>query len=816
MNTAHVTMRQFMLLSALAIVLGAALGSPSASAQDEPEPEVVSLSTTTSNGQNGLQLQTYFLVRDKKTGRIIPPNKIESATLQLSSDGERVTALIENPTTPIKIALLLDESGSMKPYVAGVRAAAKDAIDKAPDQAQFAIFRFSEVSSEGEVNPDLPFTAKSDSATINSFIDQQYDSRPNGSTCLYNITLQATRYLASNTKPGERRAIILFTDGTDERLGGGPCSDRSLDDVTREAGPESDKATPIYAVGLCGNADCANIDATVLERMANQTKAIWRKGTPDQLTGLFYDVMDDLKGQRLAQATITPCQEQQVTLLVKLVDVNEPVGGIVPFTNERCYTPQAVAEVSERQANAAQSSFDFPATIQNSSPLELSTLQVQVVLSNDTVYTQTLKGPTYTVPPGESRKLTLSIPSRYMQVLGEYGIRLTGTAADGTAFVNKTSDGDQTDVLGETVYKQTVATDVQIAIKSVRPNDTNTSVTATIDIANKNVIDPANLRFLQYEGRIIEADNNEVQSILPTGIDLTNTDTSFTIEIPLDEKIRTAVEKKTYKLSLTLLAPADSRTGKPPQQYESTSQGTFVIVPPPARGWWDQLVEVLSNPFVLVSLAAIVLAGIGFYAYSRYQSRRVIPLPYNSGTVVRQPVNAPPLTPKASTANAMPKAPAPAPVQAEAKPPRAVQPPQSVKAVVPANAATQIHAPPTSQATVLHSNATELAVSPRKPRVRVGIVQTVDAGQCRDETLTLPCVIGRENAQIVITGDAKISRTHLEIISENGEVLLIDRGSANGSFIDDTRLTSDEPVALTGLTRVRLGPNTIIEVEPKG
>ena len=101
-----------------------------------------------------------------------------------------------------------------------MRAAAKDAIAKAPDQAQFAIFRFSDVPSEGQIAPDLGFTPKTDSTTINHFIDTQYDSRPEAPTCLYNIALQATKYLAQNAQPEERRAIILFTDGKDERLDG--------------------------------------------------------------------------------------------------------------------------------------------------------------------------------------------------------------------------------------------------------------------------------------------------------------------------------------------------------------------------------------------------------------------------------------------------------------------------------------------------------------------------------------------------------------------------------------------------------------------
>src|SRR3954466_4291356 len=119
--------RSVVLLIALAVVLVPLVGH----AQDQP-PEVVPISTLSDSQANGLQLRTFFIVRDKATGRVIPSNTIESAKFQLPNDDALVPADLQSPTTPIKIALLMDESGSMKPFIPGVRAAAKDAISKAP------------------------------------------------------------------------------------------------------------------------------------------------------------------------------------------------------------------------------------------------------------------------------------------------------------------------------------------------------------------------------------------------------------------------------------------------------------------------------------------------------------------------------------------------------------------------------------------------------------------------------------------------------------------------------------------------------------
>ncbi len=816
-------MRHLLPLSIVCVVLAAALCLPTARAQDESEFEVVPLSTVPEAQPNGLRLQTYFLVRDKNTGRVIPPNNIESVKFRLSAEASPVSALLENPTASIKIALLLDESGSMAPYVANVRTAAKDAIAKAPDQAQFAIFRFSDVSSQGQIEPNLGFTPKSDSTTINTFIDQQYDSRVEAPTCLYNIALQATRYLAANTLPGERRAIILFTDGKDERLNGTPCSDRSLDDVTREAAPESSSATPIYTVGLCTDAACGKIDRAVLDRMATQTKGIGRAGTPEQLTGLFYDVMDDLKGQRLAQATVAPCEEQQATLLVKLTSLAQPIAGVVNFSNDQCYTPRASVSISEPQAITERNEYIFPVSITNASPLALQSITVQLIDPNKTtVYNETFQEAQFQVPAGESRNLSVTVPAQPMLAAGDYVIRVQGFAQDSVPFTPATiAEGGASQVLAEISFRHTLSADVQIAIKSVlpkesvQPNEAATSIDVTLDIANKNIIDPRILGFLQYEGKIFADNGNEVQSIERTAIDLTD-NKPFVLNVPLSDKVRSISAPTTYKVELTLVIPPDPRRGTQEQKSYTSNQQPFTLELSKGLTVTEQVAVFFTNPFTLASLLVVILGIAGFFAYSRYRARRVIPLPFNSSTVLLQQQNAVGTAGAAGNAKARPSSP-PARVPEAKAPPAIVARPEEAKTATPGSAtsgsaATVLASPVPSSATVLH-NETELVAAPKKPRVRITIAQTVDSNQLREETVALPCVIGRENAHVTISGDPKISRTHAEITIENGAVIIIDRGSANGTFIANTRLPKDEPTVLSGPTTIRLGPSTTIEVE---
>jgi hypothetical protein len=749
-------------------------------AQDE-QAEVVIMQTTATSQNNGLRMRVFFTVRGQDH-RPIPPDKIEAAKIQLSDQFDPVPASIEDPTTPIKIALLLDESGSMRPYIDQVRSAAKDAIDKAPDQAEFAIFRFSDVASTTQISPDLAFTPKSESGKIRDFIDTQYNPQNEAPTCLYNAALQAVRYLAANVQSEERRAIILFTDGKDERANGQPCSDRSLDDVIREAAPTSGSFTPIYTVGLCTKQGCGNVDTTVLTRMASQTNAISAADTLDKLTGLFYQVMDDLRSQKLAQATIAPCEEKQATLLVNVINLRDPIKGIVTFSSDRCYSPRASVKLGVPQPNAGQNLYVFPATIDNLSPINLQGVEVQVIDPNNTsVYTNTLQQPEYEVPAQESKDISIQVPARNMIATGDYTIRILGRTEEGGAFLNQQAiKGQEPDVLGEITFKHVLSSNVEIGIDSVgEPDYTRMTLPVNLHISHKEILEP-NLAFLRYEGSIFEG-NSELVHINPTQIDLTKADPAFSVDVPLPASVRTIKEPAEYAVALTLLAPQDPRFGSAPQRYEA-QRYAFTLKPPPQPSFWANIAPVVGNPFVLIGVLVVVLGAVGMIAFTRSRSRRrEIPRPFNPQTIIR-PVVAPPAPP----------APSPAP--------KIVAPPPT---------------PPLAQqeATVMH--VPSAAEKPRK-RLSIRIVKTVDPTQLREQLIGVPCVIGRGAVDFAILGDTKISRAHAEITVENDAFILTDRGSANGTFVNDVRLDQGGSIRLNGRTVVRLGPNTVLELEPRG
>ncbi|MEZ4713876.1 MAG: VWA domain-containing protein [Caldilineaceae bacterium] len=169
----------------------------------------VSLNELAENSEADLNI--FFTVIDPN-GRPLIGVDVDAATIEvLGGQGEPTEAQVLKPNTPINVALLLDASGSMAPLIGDVREAAKSSLQNAPPNANFAVFKFSEVKLDEEFRPIQPFT--NDRNLVASAIDA-VQSDPNGPTCLYNALAQAIQVLEQQQRgPEERSAIIVFTDG---------------------------------------------------------------------------------------------------------------------------------------------------------------------------------------------------------------------------------------------------------------------------------------------------------------------------------------------------------------------------------------------------------------------------------------------------------------------------------------------------------------------------------------------------------------------------------------------------------------------------
>ena len=78
----------------------------------------------------------------------------------------------------------------------------------------------------------------------------------------------------------------------------------------------------------------------------------------------------------------------------------------------------------------------------------------------------------------------------------------------------------------------------------------------------------------------------------------------------------------------------------------------------------------------------------------------------------------------------------------------------------------------------------------------------------RQFELRLPSIIGRSRSTDITLGHPLISRHHCEVFEAAGRLMLRDLGSLNGTFVGESRLSS-EPIALQPGEQFSLGPVTL-------
>nr|MBA3531913.1 FHA domain-containing protein [Ardenticatenales bacterium] len=112
--------------------------------------------------------------------------------------------------------------------------------------------------------------------------------------------------------------------------------------------------------------------------------------------------------------------------------------------------------------------------------------------------------------------------------------------------------------------------------------------------------------------------------------------------------------------------------------------------------------------------------------------------------------------------------------------------------------------------TLLHLQ--EIAVAPAEPEATIMEKEPTYSLHFSPESALPPVavtttrlVLGRDPACAVILKDAKVSRQHLQIQVQEGEVLIVDLGSSNGSYLNGNRMDAHRPYPLTPEDRLRLG-----------
>jgi len=190
-------------------------------------------------------------VQDRK-GRFA--SDLHEQDFEIYEDGVRQSVrLFRHEDIPVAVGLVVDHSGSMRPKLSHVIAAARTFVESSSPEDQMFVVNFNEHVTLGL--PDgISFSNRPDELAHAIF-----NTPATGKTALYDAILEARKRL--QTADRNKKVLIVISDGGDN------ASAHSLSDVLRMAGQS---AILVYTIGIFDDAD-EDRNPDVLRRLAHST-----------------------------------------------------------------------------------------------------------------------------------------------------------------------------------------------------------------------------------------------------------------------------------------------------------------------------------------------------------------------------------------------------------------------------------------------------------------------------------------------------------------------------------------------------------------
>lgn len=538
----------------------------------------------TTVGSTALTLDVYFSLQDSD-GRPNPQAQVQSAKFLLES-GDTYDAAVSRP--PLYVALLFDSSGSMKNLLPGMKQAAIEMIAAAPPETQFAIIQFDEVIT-------LQQTFTNDIADTLNAIDQI--SASDKGTCFYDglyTTIQSITQVAQDTP---RQAIVLFSDGHDERRqgAGDTCSQNNYEQLITLI--SSRRQPPrIYPIGVARTFRQLNLD--VLRGIADASSGQFQDGAGDNIPETFFEtIYNDMNSQWQATANLYPTQGQQRgALLLTLTDGQSPPPAPLTFVSERSYVtppPPVTAVIRNFMYDAGSNSYFFDVTL--SGHARVVALSAEIIdAANNQQITRTPPQPI----SWETERMVLD--ARLLQADHTYVARVYPLDADGKPLVNETSGdgtlGDGEEVIAEYPFRHeppppplvvridaiTISDDEpQFNWRTRQIEDEPAQLTLSLFLEN-------GAQIAQYDGYFLNSSNQRVQA--------------FTLLLQTDNtaQLPFVAESGAYTAVIHALNETGTRLATAEYRFDYTRPTNV-----PVRAW-----EALqANPILyLVGLLALLLA----------------------------------------------------------------------------------------------------------------------------------------------------------------------------------------------------------------
>ncbi len=233
--------------------------------------------------RDAYQVSAYLTVVDQDGTSI---EELEVEDFSATEDAQAVTLESLDPVaedTPIHVAMVMDASHSMTgDKITTARMEASQLIADLSDQSLVGLVTFGDAAE-----------------VVNSFTANQADvlagianiEIPEGAgSCLYDGIYEAVKMTAS-LQTG-RRAVVVLTDGEDEKRNGDPCSAHTSDDIITLA-TSAGTITPVFVIGLS-----TRVDEEDLKRIAAMTGGLFSNPeTYEDLDEAFGQLTDQLNKQ---------------------------------------------------------------------------------------------------------------------------------------------------------------------------------------------------------------------------------------------------------------------------------------------------------------------------------------------------------------------------------------------------------------------------------------------------------------------------------------------------------------------------------------
>jgi len=608
---------------------------------------------------------------------------------------------------------------------------------------------------------------------------------------------------AMKNLPAGRRAVILFTDGKDEKTGGIRCSQHTYQELVDLAMLEQ---VPINTIGLAERA--SNINAVELQGMANSTGGYSAIGAQADMAAAFALMMDSLKSQWMAEAVIYPLKgNNNGVLTLTLKDGTVLTSDvIIPSNTEYSGPPSPVS------ARMDGLNYD-PAAQQYNLQFSLSGSDL-VAYVKVSVWDQQagLKVADYVFNDPQSNNV-FPIPTTGMTARRDFELRIVAISRENSTAFELGRD-DQGKSISEIVHEFTYdptpfLPEIQIQSVSQIEND----LVLSLAISNPD-------RIASYDGWLVNEETST--QVAGSAFSATSLEAGNFLRPGLYEKGVTAGK-------YTVIVRALSAAG----EVFSTAEYKGVVYSPTQPSFMENLTAAFTaNPWILYVIVGIILLVVVFFMVNNLRQKSMTGTPVMQGRLGgsvksggkgsghlplanEEPV--PPQGKPASAGSSVPKPPTP---------PSAPPPARSTSAPVsrPSIPSTPPPSSPSigSEATFVDmGGATMVTARPSPSAAYTPLITVIKSTQDvsmlgkQIKLAATPFVIGRQDGSTMVVRDTSISRQHSRIDFDPTQNIftITDLNSSNGTQVNGVRIQPNSPQALGRGTVIDLGPNLTLRFE---